>query len=102
MSTLKYLSLKLLFLLQDYLHASLGELLDVHILQDSSGITGKVILELGYIETYVLRSCRNQSASDIRQLPDQEGSTLYKLLTDPDNVNLEQFPPDIFAVSILR
>lgn len=37
---------------------------------------------------------------DIRHLPDQEGSTLYKLLTDPDNVNLEHFPPDIFAVSI--
>ncbi|KAL0266782.1 UNVERIFIED_CONTAM: hypothetical protein PYX00_009235 [Menopon gallinae] len=81
----------------DYLHTSLGELLDAHILQDTAGVAGKVILELGYIETYVLRNCRNQSPVDVSNLPDQDGTTLYKLLTDPDNVNLEHFALDIFA-----
>lgn len=63
------------------------------------GKLGRVILELGHIETYVLRCCRNQSLLDVSNLPDQEGTTLYKLLTDSDNVNLERFTLDIFVVS---
>ncbi|EEB20158.1 conserved hypothetical protein [Pediculus humanus corporis] len=60
-------------------------------------ILGKIILELGHIETYVLRCSRNQSLLNVSQLPDQEGTALYKLLTDSDNVNLEHFSLDIFA-----
>uniref|UniRef100_A0A1S4N319 Beta-hexosaminidase bacterial type N-terminal domain-containing protein n=1 Tax=Pediculus humanus subsp. corporis TaxID=121224 RepID=A0A1S4N319_PEDHC len=81
----------------DYFNSMLGELLDSHILLDSSGILGKIILELGHIETYVLRCSRNQSLLNVSQLPDQEGTALYKLLTDSDNVNLEHFSLDIFA-----
>ncbi|KAK6621143.1 hypothetical protein RUM43_011449 [Polyplax serrata] len=80
-----------------YFHSSLGELLDTHILQDTSGKLGKIILELGHIETYVLRCSRNQDMRDVSHLPDQEGTTFYRLLTDPDNVILDNFSMDIFA-----
>jgi len=60
-----------------------------------------VVLELGYAETLVLRVARGQDRSDPRDLPPQDGSVLYKLLTDPDNVNLEKIPPDLFMVKIL-
>lgn len=64
------------------------------------GVTGRVLLELGYIETHLLRSSREQSPTDITALPDSEGSTLYKLLTDPDSVNLEHLNSEVFNVSI--
>lgn len=83
----------------DYLQTSLGELLDAHVLQDSAGVTGRVLLELGYIETHILRASRRQSSSDNSALPDAEGSTLYKLLTDPDSVNLEHLNCELFNVS---
>lgn len=61
-------------------------------------MVGRVIIELGYAETYALRSCRGQDQGDLSDLPAQDGSTLYKLLTDPDNVNLENLSLDIFGV----
>lgn len=63
------------------------------------GKIGKIVLELGHIETYILRCSRSQNLLDVSYLPDQEGTTLYKLLTDPDNVNLDHFSFDIFVVS---
>lgn len=81
----------------DYLHNSLGDLLNTHIFLDSENVIGRVIIELGYAETYALRSCRGQDQSDLSDLPAQDGSTLYKLLTDPDNVNLENLTVDIFG-----
>ena len=94
----------LLFLLpvQDYLHTSLPALLDTHVFLDSAGVVGGVVLELGYAETLVLRVSRGQDRGDPRDLPPQDGSTLYKLLTDPDSVNLERTPVDLFAVSVAR
>jgi hypothetical protein len=80
------------------LHNSLGDLLNTHIFLDSENVIGRVITELGYAETYTLRSCRGQDQSDLSDLPAQDGSTLYKLLTDPDNVNLENLTVDIFGV----
>jgi hypothetical protein len=38
---------------------------------------------------------------DLRQIPDNRGSTLYRLLIDPDNVNLEYLPIDLFTVKVL-
>jgi len=88
---------KLLF--QDYLHSSLADLLNTHIFLDSENVIGNIIIELGYAETYALRLCRGQDQSDLSDLPAQEGSTLYKLLTDPNNVNLENLTVDMFGVS---
>ncbi|XP_021936074.1 uncharacterized protein LOC110837829 isoform X2 [Zootermopsis nevadensis] len=81
----------------DYLHNSLSDLLNSHIFLDSENVVGRVIIELGYAETYALRSCRGQDQGDLSDLPAQDGSTLYKLLTDPDNVNLENLSLDIFG-----
>jgi len=86
-------------MMQDYLHNSLADLLNTHIFLDSENMVGRVIIELGYAETYALRSCRGQDQSDLSDLPAQDGSTLYKLLTDPDNVNLENLTVDMFGVS---
>ncbi|XP_067011307.1 uncharacterized protein [Anabrus simplex] len=81
----------------DYLHNSLPELLNTHIFLDNRRVVGRVIIELGYAETFVLRSSRNQDQGDLSDLPAQDGSCLYKLLTDPDNVSLENLSIDIFA-----
>lgn len=81
----------------DYLHTSLPALLDTHVFLDSAGVVGGVVLELGYAETLVLRVSRGQDRGDPRDLPPQDGSALYKLLTDPDGVNLERTPADLFA-----
>ena len=66
-------------LFQDYLHNSLADLLNTHIFLDSENMIGRVIIELGYAETYALRSCRGQDQSDLSDLPAEDGCTLYKL-----------------------
>nr|CAD7571545.1 unnamed protein product [Timema californicum] len=81
----------------DYLHNSLSDLLDTHIFLDFAGTIGRVIMELGYAETFVLRSSRGQEPGDLSDLPAQDGSTLYRLLTDPDNVSLENLSVDMFG-----
>ncbi|XP_069671476.1 uncharacterized protein [Periplaneta americana] len=81
----------------DYLHGSLADLLNTHVFLDSENVVGRVVVELGYAETYALRSCRGQEPGDLTDLPAQDGSTLYKLLTDPDNVNLENLTLDTFT-----
>lgn len=81
------------------MHNSLADLLNTHIFLDSENVVGRVIMELGYAETYALRSCRGQDQGDLSDLPAQDGSTLYNLLTDPDNVSLENLTIDIFGVS---
>ncbi|KAL2715083.1 Tankyrase-1 [Vespula squamosa] len=73
------------------------KLLDIHIFQDSECKIGSAILELGRLDTLVLTLSKNQSAKDLQQIPDNRGSTLYRLLTDPDNVNLEYLSADLFA-----
>lgn len=57
-------------------------------------------MELGRVDTFVLILSKNQSADDLQQIPDNRGSTLYRLLTDPDNVNLEYLSADLFLVSL--
>lgn len=86
----------------DYLHGSLADLLNTHVFLDSENVVGRVVVELGYAETYALRSCRGQEPGDLTDLPAQDGSTLYKLLTDPDNVNLENLTLDTFTVSLAK
>lgn len=58
-------------------------------------------MELGRVDTFVLILSKNQSADDLQQIPDNRGSTLYRLLTDPDNVNLEYLSSDLFLVSFI-
>lgn len=77
------------------------KLLDIHVFQDSEYKIGNAILELGRLDTLVLTLSKNQAVKDLQQIPDNRGSTLYRLLTDPDNVNLEYLSADLFAVSTL-
>ncbi|CAL7951857.1 unnamed protein product [Xylocopa violacea] len=73
------------------------KLLDIHVFQDSEYKIGNAILELGRLDTLVLTLSKNQGTKDLQQIPDNRGSTLYRLLTDPDNVNLEYLSADLFA-----
>ncbi|XP_043476620.1 uncharacterized protein LOC122507780 [Leptopilina heterotoma] len=75
---------------------SLSKLLDSHVFYDLEFRIGSAILELGRVDTFVLILSKNQSADDLQQIPDNRGSTLYRLLTDPDNVNLEYLSADLF------
>jgi hypothetical protein len=81
------------------LHNSLADLLNIHIFLDNENVISRVIIELGYAETYALRSCRDQDQSDLSDLPAEGGSTLYKLLTDSNSVNLENLTVDMFDIS---
>ncbi|KAK9298691.1 hypothetical protein QLX08_008058 [Tetragonisca angustula] len=73
------------------------KLLDIHVFQDSEYKIGNAILELGRLDTLVLTLSKNQGTKNLQQIPDNQGSTLYRLLTDPDNVNLEYLSADLFA-----
>ncbi|KAK2152971.1 hypothetical protein LSH36_313g04004 [Paralvinella palmiformis] len=84
----------------DFIHANLPDLLNVHILEDDGNITGQVILELGRAETYILRCSRNQDGSDNSKLPAEKGTTLFQLLSHPDDVSLEHLTPEIFQKSM--
>lgn len=73
-------------------------ILNSHVFQDLEHKIGETILELGRVDTLVLTLSKNQNSNDLQQIPDNRGSTLYRLLTDPDNVNLEYLSADLFAV----
>lgn len=88
-----------MFFVQDYLHNSLSALLDMHVFSDRSGTVGQAVLDLGHAETYLVRSSRDQSQSDVSDLPSHLGSTVYQLLVDPDNVTLDKLSVDHFSVS---
>ncbi|KAK0163427.1 hypothetical protein PV327_007111 [Microctonus hyperodae] len=75
----------------------LTNVLDIHVFQDIEHKIGDTILELGRVDTLVLTLSKNQDSNDLQQIPDNRGSTLYRLLTDPDNVNLEYLSADLFA-----
>ncbi|XP_014225797.1 uncharacterized protein LOC106651683 [Trichogramma pretiosum] len=75
----------------------IARLLDTYIFSDPEFKIGSAILELGRIDTLVLTWSKNQDINNLNQIPDNRGSTLYRLLTDPDNVNLEHLPMDLFA-----
>lgn len=84
-----------------YRERYITKLLNIHVFQDSEYKIGNAILELGRLDTLVLTLSKNQAVKDLQQIPDNRGSTLYRLLTDPDNVNLEYLSADLFAVSTL-
>ncbi|XP_023247490.1 uncharacterized protein LOC106645899, partial [Copidosoma floridanum] len=75
---------------------SVARLLDTHVFRDLEYKIGNAILELGRVDTLVLTLSQNQQIHDLQQVPDNRGSTLYRLLTDPDNVNIEYLSTDIF------
>ncbi|XP_074652559.1 uncharacterized protein LOC141906956 [Tubulanus polymorphus] len=81
---------------QDFMHANLAELMNMHVFNDDNNKLGHVIVELGRAETYVLRCSKKQSENDVNNLPAELGSSLFRLLVHPNEVNLENLPADIF------
>lgn len=79
---------------------SLARLFDTHVFFDSEFKIGNAILELGRVDALVLSLSKHQILRDLHEFPDDLGSTLYRLLTDPDNVNLEFLSTDLFMVRV--
>ena len=88
--------------MQEYLQGSLANLMSMYVLRDPSGVTGQVILQLGCTESNLLRAASNQASNDMSNLPPAEGTTLYRFLTDPDNVSLDHLTMESFVVSWSR
>ncbi|XP_035670631.1 uncharacterized protein LOC118412103 [Branchiostoma floridae] len=81
----------------DFVHANLPDLINTHVYQDRAGVMGQVIIELGRAETYLLRVSRQQRMNDNTDLPGQDGSLLYQLMSPKlleDSVNIERLTPD--------
>jgi len=85
--------------LQEYLQGSLSTLMSTYALNDKSGVCGQVILQLGCIESNLLRAGLNQLSTDMSNLPPSSGTILYQLLTDPDSVILDHLTLESFIVS---
>ncbi|XP_021947306.1 uncharacterized protein LOC110845233 isoform X2 [Folsomia candida] len=78
----------------EYLQGSLANLLSMYVLKDKTGVAGQVILQLGCTETALLRSASRLSSNDMTNLPPSDGTTLYKLISDPDAVTLDNLSMD--------
>lgn len=74
--------------------------MDTHVFLDTMGVCGSAVVGLGRAETCVVRASRGEEGTGtLADLPPQGGSLLYRLLTDPDNVALDNLSVDLFAVS---
>ena len=90
------------FLLQDFVHSSVGRLIDLHVVGADSGL-GSALVELGRCETWVTRYARGQQCDDSTDLPPPgPGSALHQLMVEPDALTLERLTPDVFSVGKLR
>ncbi|KAK7502764.1 hypothetical protein BaRGS_00006014 [Batillaria attramentaria] len=78
----------------DYLLGHLSELLSHHVYNDALGVLGEAIIELGRAETFAIRRSRSQAGDDMQNLPEEQGSILFRLLTYPDGVPLEHLSTD--------
>ncbi|BFZ12007.1 hypothetical protein BsWGS_15047 [Bradybaena similaris] len=79
---------------KDVLVSSLPALLDQHVYKDSGRALGSIVVELGQAETYAIRRARNQGNDDLSDLPEEQGSILYRFLIHPDGVPLEFLSTD--------
>ncbi|CAL4061045.1 unnamed protein product, partial [Meganyctiphanes norvegica] len=86
----------------DFVHSSVGELIDTHLVKVPQCGLGAALIELGRCETWVTRVVRGQLPSEVKDLPSSSpGSALYQLFADPDSLPLENLTPDVFS-SVMR
>ncbi|XP_071527220.1 uncharacterized protein [Panulirus ornatus] len=86
----------------DYVHSSVGALVDTHLVRVPGCGLGAALVELGRCETWVTRMARGQSPSDVADLPSSSpGSALYQLLADPDALPLDHLSTEVFT-SVMR
>ncbi|XP_055944061.1 uncharacterized protein LOC129975135 [Argiope bruennichi] len=78
----------------DYLHARLPELLNVHIYQDATQVTGYLTVELGRLEVFMHQSIY-QKYKDPKAFQNCKSSILHQLLVDADAVLLDHFTFDL-------
>lgn len=95
----------------DYIQNSLGDLVSLWALNETlekRPSVGTAIVELGRIETWLFRHARGEiepqshfeSVSIPPSLPPNEGSIHYRLLLDPDNINVDHLSMDSIVRSI--
>lgn len=86
----------------DYVHSSVGALVDTHLVRVPGCGFGAALVELGRCETWVTRMARGQPTSDVGDLPSSSpGSALYQLLADPDALSLDNLSTEVFT-SVMR
>ncbi|RUS72323.1 hypothetical protein EGW08_019915 [Elysia chlorotica] len=78
-----------------FLTSSLPGLLNQHVFKDHAGLLGSIVLELGTAETYIVQRSRRQPIEDFSDMPEEQGSILYRFLTHPDGVPLEFLSADV-------
>ncbi|XP_070578934.1 uncharacterized protein [Ptychodera flava] len=86
----------------DFIHSNLAELINRHVYMDSSSVIGQVTIEVGRAETFLIRSSRGQSGTDSANLPPDEGSIFYQILTNPDDVSIDKLTPEIVQKTLLH
>jgi len=95
----------------DYIQNSLGDLVSLWALNETlerRPSVGTAIVELGRIETWLLRHARGENEPQSHfeavsippSLPPNEGSTHYRLLFDPDNVNVDHLSMECIVRAI--
>lgn len=84
---------------QDFVHSSVGSLIDQHIIKIPNCGLGDALIELGRCETWLTRVARDQPSNDPSDLPSCQGSILHQLFTDPDSVVMDHLSSDVFGVS---
>ncbi|KAK3858719.1 hypothetical protein Pcinc_035106 [Petrolisthes cinctipes] len=86
----------------DYVHSSVGSLVDTHLMRVPGCGLGAALVELGRCETWITRVARGQSTLDVGDLPSSTpGSALYQLLADPDALSLDHLTVEVFT-SVMR
>ncbi|GFO34683.1 tankyrase-1 [Plakobranchus ocellatus] len=73
----------------NFVSSSLPALLNQHVFKDRAGVMGGIVLELGTAETFLVQRARRQPVDSFSDLPEEQGSILYRFLTHPDGVPLE-------------
>ncbi|RXG59905.1 Tankyrase-2 [Armadillidium vulgare] len=82
----------------DFVHSSVGSLIDQHIIKIPNCGLGDALIELGRCETWLTRVARDQPSNDPSDLPSCQGSILHQLFTDPDSVVMDHLSSDVFGV----
>ncbi|XP_043220663.1 uncharacterized protein LOC122381028 isoform X4 [Amphibalanus amphitrite] len=86
----------------EFVLGALADLLNWHVLRDPEGVLGRAVVELGRAETFCLRAARGQHEGGVCSLPPPDGSTLQRLLVDPDTVSLEHITLEAINKTLKR
>jgi len=78
----------------------LPHLINVHMLCDQKRQVGQVLLELGRLESDLLRASKNQPGDVVASLDGDRGSMLFQLFVSPDNVDLTHLTPTHFQKAL--